>query len=121
MAFGGWVVVQRAGAIHPAEFGAWFVALILVHDLVVAPILSALAAWIGPRVSPVARGAVIAAAIASGALVLLSLPPLLGNPAGNETLLPRNYAAGIAVALGVVWVVAGGAVAVGMYRTGRRP
>jgi hypothetical protein len=121
MAFGGWVVVQRSGAIHPAEFGAWFVALILVHDLVVAPILSALAAWIGPRVSPVARGAVIAAAVASGALVLLSLPPLLGNPAGNETLLPRNYAAGIAVALGVVWVVAGGAVAVGMYRTGRRP
>jgi hypothetical protein len=121
MAFGGWVVVQRSGAIHPAEFGAWLVALILVHDLVVAPALSALAAWIGPRVSPVARGAVVAAAIASGALALVSLPPLLGNPAGNETLLPRNYEAGIVVALVVVWIVAGGAIALGLRRGRRSP
>jgi hypothetical protein len=112
--------VQRAGAIHPAEFGAWFVVLLLVHDLIVAPALSALAAWTGPRTSPRVRGAVVAAAIASGALVLVTLPPLLGNPAGNDTLLPRNYAAGIAIALGVVWVVAGGAVALGLRRARRR-
>jgi hypothetical protein len=52
--------------------------------------------------------------------VLVSLPPLLGNPAGNETLLPRNYPAGIAIALGVVWVVAAGAIGVGLRRARRR-
>jgi hypothetical protein len=112
MEFGVWTVLQRSGAIPPATFATWFVGLVLVHDLAIAPALSAVAAVLGPRLPRRVRGVVVAAAIVSGALMLLSLPPMLGNPAGNETLLPRNYVGGLAVALGVVWAAAAGAVLV---------
>jgi hypothetical protein len=103
--FGVWTVFDRAGATHPGSFAAWLLGLVAVHDLIVAPAVSAAAAALGPRLPPRVRGAVFAAAIVSVSLVLVSLPPLLGATAGNDSLLPRNYAAGLAIALGSVWFV----------------
>jgi hypothetical protein len=107
IAFGVWKVLDRAGSTHPIGFGAWFLGLTLVHDLLVAPAVSAAAVLLVPRLPPRVRGVVLVAAIVSAVLVLLSLPPLLGDPADNESLLPRNYLAGLAVAIGVTWAVAG--------------
>jgi hypothetical protein len=112
IAFGIWTLLDRAGATRPPVFAAWFVGLVVVHDLVVAPAVSALAALVGPRVRPAARPWVLGAAVVSAALVLVSLPPLLGDAAGNETLLPRDEAAGLAVALGAVWAIAISAIAI---------
>lgn len=103
VAFGVWTVFDRAGATHPSSFAAWLVGLAVVHDLLVAPAISAVASTVGPRLSARARGSVFAAAIVSVSLVLVSLPPLLGTPADNESLLPRNYVAGLAIALALVW------------------
>jgi hypothetical protein len=104
--FGVWTAFDRAGAIHPVSFGAWFVGLTLVHDLVLAPAISAAAVVFLPRVPLRLRGIVFAAAIVSGALVVISLPPLLGDPADNASILPRNYVAGVAVAIAATWTVA---------------
>jgi hypothetical protein len=105
--FGLWTVVDRAGSIHPVSFGAWLVGLTLVHDIVVAPLVSAAAVVFVPRLPPRLRGGVIVAAIVSASLVLVSLPPLLGNPAGNQTILVRNYGAGLALAIVATWALTG--------------
>jgi hypothetical protein len=118
MAFGAWTVLERAGATRPIEFAAWFVALTAAHDLVVAPSVSALAGWLSPRIRRSVRSPVFGAAIVSAVLALLALPPLFGDPADNETVLVRNYPAGLAVALAVVWIVA--AVWIGLARLRRR-
>jgi hypothetical protein len=117
--FGIWTVLGRPGATTPIAFAAWFVGLALVHDLVVAPAISAIAGLAGRRLRPPARGWVLGASIVSGALVLVSLPPLLGDAAGNDTLLPRDEAAGLAVALALVWAIAISAIVLTRVR-GRR-
>jgi hypothetical protein len=117
--FGVWTVFAKAGAIHPLSFGSWFVGLALLHDLLLAPLLSAVAVVLVPRVPTRARGAVLTAAIVSGALVIVSLPALLGDPAGNETILPRNYAAGLAVAIATTWTLAAIWMALGRARARR--
>jgi hypothetical protein len=104
--FGVWSAFDHAGSVHPLRFGVWLVGLTLVHDLIVAPTLSAVAIWLVPRLPPRRRGVVLVATIVSGALALISLPALLGNPEGNPTILPRNYVAGLAVAIAATWIVA---------------
>lgn len=103
--FGVLTVLQRAGATHPVMFAAWFLGLIFVHDLLLSPAASVAARWIGGRIPRWGVAVVLGGAIVSGTLVLISLPPFLGESAGNETLLPRNYVGGLAGALAVTWVV----------------
>ena len=105
--FGVWSVFQRAGSVHPLRFGAWLVGLTLAHDLLIAPAISLAAMVLVPRLRARGRGVVLVAMIVSAILVLIALPALLGNPEGNDTILPRNYVAGLAIALVVTWVVAG--------------
>jgi hypothetical protein len=107
IAFGVWTVFDRAGSTHPLGLGAWFVGLTLAHDLILAPAISLAAVLLVPRLPPRARGVVLIAAIVSAVLVLLSLPPLLGDPADNPSILPRNYVAGLAISITVTWAVAG--------------
>jgi hypothetical protein len=101
--FGIWTLFARAGATRPAGFAAWFVGLAVAHDLLVVPAVSLVAVWLVPRVPRRVAGPVVGAAIVSAILALVSLPPLLGDPADNPSLLPRNYVAGLVVALVVVW------------------
>ena len=66
-----------------------------------------------------ARPAILATAIVAGIVVLISIP-VLGRPGalpGNPSLLPRDYPAGLAAALGVIALI--GALAV--LRALRRP
>ncbi len=104
IAFGVWTLLQRSGATRPLNFTTWFVGLALVHDLVFAPIVAGLAVVLGPRIPSRMRGAVIAGLIVSGALVLVSLPPLLGERAAdNPSLLPRDYGTGLLIGLALAW------------------
>jgi hypothetical protein len=104
--FGMWTLFVRANATHPLGFGAWFVGLTVAHDLLIAPAISAVAVVLVPRVPANLRGGIIAAVIVSAVLVLLSLFPLLGDPADNASILPRNYAAGLAIAIAATWAIA---------------
>jgi hypothetical protein len=104
--FGVWTAFVRSGAVHPLSLGAWIVGLALVHDLLVAPAISAAAVVLVPRLPRRDRAVVLGAVVVSAVLVLLSLPPLLGDPAGNDTILVRNYPAGLAAAIIVTWSLA---------------
>jgi hypothetical protein len=112
VAFGVWTLLQRAGSTKPLNFAVLFIGIAVVHDLLFAPTVSLIGRIAGPRLSPAIRTIVFITAVISGSLVLVALPPLLGDPADNATLLPRNYAAGLLLSLAVVWAMAGIAIAV---------
>lgn len=119
-AFGLWTLFRRAGATDPLNFGTLFVGLALVHDLVFAPLVTAFATWFVPRLPERARPVVVGAAIVSGTLALVSLPPTLGERLpDNPSLLPRNYPLGLAIALAAVWTATGAAIALARFRSRR--
>lgn len=107
VAFGVWTLLQRAGSTKPLNFALLFIGLAVVHDLMFAPVVSLIGGIAGPRLSSAIRTVVFTATVVSGSLVLVALPPLLGDPGDNMTLLPRNYSAGLLLSLGVVWATAG--------------
>jgi hypothetical protein len=118
--FGLLTLFQRSGATRPANFATLFVGLALAHDLVLAPLVTALAVTLGPRIPRSVRGAVFGGLMVSGVLVLVSLPVLLGDrPGDNPSLLPRNYPLGLALSLALTWGAAG-AVALLAIRRRRR-
>jgi hypothetical protein len=107
IAFGLWTLLRRAGSTKPLSFAVLFVGLAVAHDLVFAPTVSLIGRIAGPRLSTAIRTIVFTAAVVSGALALVALPPLLGDPGDNATLLPRDYAAGLLLSLAVVCATAG--------------
>ena len=96
------------GSVDPPQFAVWIVGLALLHDLVMAPVVSlagrALARG-GPRWW---LGAVEGALAASAAITLFAVPFVAGwgRQADNPSLLPRNYTLGLLLVLGAIWAVA---------------
>ena len=118
----GWAVIgygifgvfADAGLTHPRSLALWLAGCLVAHDLVLAPLVFAF----GRRLRRAASGALLGllqvCLFVSGVLVLVSIPVLgrFGERPDNPTLMPRNYALGIIVALGVVWVATSLVVAV---------
>jgi hypothetical protein len=97
-------LVQTADDTHPLNLAAYFVGSALAHDLVVAPIVLAVG-WFGVRrLRPRARTATTAALVVSGAVVLYSLPFVLGlgRDPDNPSRLPNNYGVVLAVVVALV-------------------
>jgi hypothetical protein len=101
----------------------WLAAVLLGHDAVLAPLALA-AGWALTRV---ARGRRAVARVVAGGLltatclVLLALPPLFTpGVAGNPTATPRNYPAGLAVALAAALAVTATAAGMVAWRAARR-
>ncbi|MFH5206637.1 hypothetical protein [Antrihabitans spumae] len=97
----------------------WFAGGILLHDAIFAPMCIALG-FAGRRVLPRSWWAPTAVgALASVALVAVAVPVVTrrGARAVNPTILDRNYVAGLAIALLVVW----GLVAVELLRRDALP
>jgi hypothetical protein len=80
------------------ELGVWFVAGPIVHDVLLAPLVGS--------VGLVVKGPAKAGAVVCGILVLLAIPLLWQeNVPVNPGLHDRNYVAGLAISLGVVWLL----------------
>jgi hypothetical protein len=99
---------------------AFFIGGPILHDAVVAPFVGVvgllISKWVGQRWrTPVRVGAAV-----SGVLTLIAVPAIWRTYAGqrNPGLDDRNYAAGLLVALAVVWV---GVVVWGLVRRCRLP
>jgi Na+/melibiose symporter-like transporter len=91
---------------HPTELARWVIGAGLVNDLIVVPGAAAAAVLARRLTPPRAWPPVRAGLAATGILVLVGWPFVrgYGNDPTNPSLLPRNYGAGLAAAIGVVWL-----------------
>lgn len=91
---------------HPAELARWVVGLALVHDLLLVPAVLAIGTLLRRIVPPVAWPQVRAGLFVSTVLTLVAWPMIrgYGHRSSIPSLFPRNYAAGLLVALAVVWL-----------------
>jgi len=111
----GWAVMAYAvrgalmdsGGTNPDQLVRWVIGGALVHDLVVAPLVTGVALLLAWR-APSWWGKPLGVAAAFSAIVVLFSWPVLrgyGRHPGNSSTLPRNYTAGVAWVIGGVWVV----------------
>ena len=98
---------------RPANLAKFVVGGALLHDLLVAPVVILAGVLVARAVPARARGPVQAALVVSGIVALFAWPLVraYGLAANNPTSLPHNYGLNLLVVLGVVWAVAGAAVA----------
>jgi hypothetical protein len=92
--------------VNAVQGAAWFVGGPLVHDGLVAPVVGLVGLGLGRVLPRPWRAPVVAGLVLTGVLTLLGVP-LLWRPFGGATnpgLHDRDYGAGLAIALGVVWV-----------------
>jgi hypothetical protein len=107
---------------HPAELARWIVGLALLHDLALVPLVLAAGVILRRRVPPRVWPPVRAALLASAVLVAVGWPFVggYGRSPGVPSLLPRDYATGLALGLLVVWLVAATWIGVGALLRRRR-
>ena len=107
--FGVWGVLANADDTRPLRWARWFFGSLIVHDLLFAPVIFVGGALLSRRLPGWVRGPIQAALIVGGVLTLIAVPVIRGygmRPL-NPSLQPRNYAVGLAVALGTVAAVTG--------------
>lgn len=87
----------------------WMAAGVVLHDFVLVPVVFAVGAIVRRRTRGGSLAPLEAALIASGILILFSVPALSGKgvSAADPSRLPGDYPVGLAVLLAVVWIVAG--------------
>jgi hypothetical protein len=114
-------VLENHRAVHLSGFLRIFVGALLVHDLLLAPFVIAIGTVVARIVPRPIRAAVQAGLIISGALVLFAFPFVrgYGRIPDNPTILPRNYAQGLALVLAVVWLSIVALAAI-LWRSSRR-
>lgn len=108
---------------NPAAVLRWVVGLAVVHDVVLVPAVLV----VGVVVRRWAPSAWLAAALlVSGVVTLVAFPFVrgYGRLDDNPSILPRNYARGLALVLVLSWLIALGAALVARWtgkRLGHRP
>ena len=90
---------------HPRSMAIWLVGCLLVHDFVVAPLVFGVGRALRRVVAGPDRKLLQSFLLLSGVIFLVSVPVLgrFGQRPDNPTLLPRDYAVGLIVALVAVW------------------
>ncbi|MGQ0433365.1 MAG: hypothetical protein ACT452_13255 [Microthrixaceae bacterium] len=112
-------ILLESDRTHPGELARWLVGSALVHDAVLLPIVASVAVvarrLVPERMWPVARWAIAT----TGIVALVSWPFVrgYGRRPSNPSLLPRDYGAGVIVAVVAVWLVA----LVRFWRARRQP
>jgi uncharacterized membrane protein YhaH (DUF805 family) len=100
----------------PLVWLRWLIGLLLVHDLVLAPVVNLTGRRLRDRAPESWRWPLQLGLVTSGALVLASVPVLVGvgrrTQPGNASVLPGNYPVALAGVLTVVWL---GVLALGIW------
>jgi hypothetical protein len=101
-------LVADAAKTMPLVWLRWLVGLLLVHDLVVAPLVHLIGRRLRDRAPAAWRWPLQLGLITSGVLVLASLPLLYGvgrnTQPGNTSVLPGDYPLALASVLLAVWL-----------------
>ena len=110
MGFGVYGLIDNSHQTHPDQWIRWFVGAAIAHDFVLAPIVALLGVVAIRRIPAPYRGIVHGALIASGIVALTAYPFVrgYGRRPDDPSVLPNNYALGLAAVLAVIWLVAGG-------------
>lgn len=105
MAFGIRGLILQPGSTNPETVGPWFVGSALAHDFLLAPVVFLAGAGVARAVPARVRPFVQAGLIISGMVVAVALPQLigLGGQPGNDSALPHDYRAGLAMVLAAIW------------------
>jgi hypothetical protein len=123
IAFGVRQVLVDADATNPPGLARWVLGGLIVHDLLLAPIATAIAValarprwrwWAGPATTALALSAIV---------VAFAYPMLRGYGirSANPSALPRDYRAAILVILVGVWAIGAAVVAWRAMRRTSRP
>ena len=117
MAIGVAEALQQPGAVRPTATAAFVIGVLLVHDLVIAPLTCLVAVGIRRGVHGPNRAIVSAAVIMSVLLTGFSIPFIAGwgRIPDNPSFLPGNYARSLGALLLATWFVAG----IAMFRSSR--
>lgn len=105
MAYGVRGALVDAADTHPAELARWVVGMAVVNDLLVVPAAMAVGLagrrWTRAWAWPAVRAGLLTTAV----LAAVAWPLVRGYGADprDPSLLPRDYGAGLAAALAVVW------------------
>lgn len=95
------------GWTHPAYWAPVLVLFALAHDLVLVPLVFAVAVPLGRLVRGTARPYLVAGLALSGVALAVAWPGLrgYGRLPDNPSVLPLDYAAGLRTTLLVLWLV----------------
>lgn len=108
VAYGVRGVVDALPGVQLTSFLRWFLGGALVHDLLLAPLVCALAWCVLRVVPPTAAGPVQGALVASGLVGLVSWPFVRGYGVtpGEPSFLSRDYTASVLWIWAAIWTVA---------------
>jgi hypothetical protein len=107
MVFGVLGLFHSASRTHPGQWVRWWLGGLVVHDLIVAPLVIAFGAFMIGRARGWWRAPLQGGLIATGIVTLVAWPFLRGyglNP-DNPSVLPGNYAWGLAGTLAIIWSI----------------
>lgn len=121
MGAGVWGLVAEADRTRPADAARFALGLVVVHDLVLAPLVVLVGWGVARLVPPGARGPVQAALVVSAVVLLFAAPFVrgYGRVSTNPSILPRHYGRGTAVVVAAVWGAAGAVLARRWWRRRR--
>jgi hypothetical protein len=113
-------LLRDATKTMPLVWLRWLVGLVLVHDLVLVPLVLLAGRRLRDRAPEAWRWPLRLGLVTSGALVLASVPVLVGvgrrTQPDNASVLPGNYPLALAGVLSVVWL---GVLALGIWGSTR--
>ncbi|WP_426566220.1 hypothetical protein ACPPVT_06615 [Angustibacter sp. McL0619] len=110
MGWAAWLVLSGGVVTPPVPMATWLAAVLIAHDLVLAPIVVALG-WLVARIVPAkARSSVAVAFLVCGSVVLMSAPLWLGQllgqlPTGNPSVDPLDYRRNVLLVTAVLCLV----------------
>jgi hypothetical protein len=100
-------LLRDAAKTRPLVWALWLGGLVLVHDLVLAPGVHLVGAWLRRHSGDAARWPLQLGLVVSGVLALASVPVLYGvgraTQPGNRSVLPGDYPRALLGVLAVVW------------------
>jgi hypothetical protein len=109
-------LLTEAAKTMPVVWLQWLVGLLLVHDVVLAPLVHLAGRRLRGRATEAWRWPLQLGLVTSGVLVLASVPVLVGvgrrTQPGNASVLPGDYPLALAGTLAVVWL---GVLALGVW------
>jgi asparagine N-glycosylation enzyme membrane subunit Stt3 len=121
MTFAVWGAASAFSVDEQIGLARWLAGSAVVHDAVLAPIVTLVGIGLALVLPRAVRGPALAALVISGVVVLFTWPALrgYGRREANPTILPHDYSRNVGVVLALVWGTAA-AVAVGRAVRDRR-